>query len=202
LLLAAAGDPHRETAQKVASESASQPPRAANPLSSRWQASPHRPQQHAVVVLRAEALRTCRAAQSLHASLRARRRELRCFCLLWISPRSLTSMLPPGHRLEGPPLRNGVYSCLPAIPVALIPNKPAPRLSARCCWDLEAQRHRPICQPRYHFHPPPPACIVAGTSLPSPPLTSYLMPSARPRQPSSRPQHAACKVYSERGLRY
>lgn len=102
-------------------------------------------------------------------------------------------MSAPGDRLEGRPwtlpFRNGFYSRperpLPAIPVALSPNKPAPPGSARCCWDdLEAQRHRPHMPASIYTGP-----SSRGTSLPSPPLTSYLRPSALPRDTTSRPQH-------------
>lgn len=70
------------------------PPRAANPFASRGHLSPYRLQHHALFILRAEALRTCRAAQSLCVSLSDRR----CVALALLLPaffllRSLMSSL-------------------------------------------------------------------------------------------------------------
>jgi hypothetical protein len=103
-------------------------PRAANPLAPRGLLSPYRPHPHAVFVLLAAALRTCRAAQSPFA----RRSEVVAFscvsflpCVLFPPFTVPSCPLPlPGDRLEGPFSHNGFYSRLPAIPVALISNRP------------------------------------------------------------------------------
>ena len=124
------------------------PPRAANPLASRGQLSPYRPQHHALFILRAEALRTCRAAQSLCASLSPTDVALlRCVAFCLLSFCSVHSCPPSGDRLEGPPLRNRFYS----RPRHLQWHRAQRGLLSGhlhvYCWDLEAQRHRPICQP-------------------------------------------------------
>jgi hypothetical protein len=169
------------------------PPRTANPLSPlppRGLRSPYRPQQHAVFVLRAEALRTCRAAQSLHASLGVCNRRLCVAFARLLSPPFALPCPPPGDRLEGPPYRNGFYSHLPAIPVALISNKPAPWASARYCQDPAAVRHRSICQPRYHSLPSAPAStgLLVAVLLALPTTDSISDAISLPRHSSSRPQ--------------
>jgi hypothetical protein len=134
-LLADARAPPCSSPHNVASEVClihhHSPPRAANPLALRGHLTPYRPQHHALYILRAEALRTCRAAQSLCASLSPTdvALRLRCFCLLSFC--SGHSCPPSGDRLEGLPLRNGFYSRLPATPVAQSPTRSALRLGYR-----------------------------------------------------------------------
>ncbi len=126
------------------------PHRSTNGFPSRGLLSPYRSQLHAAFARRAEALRTCRAAQCPLRVLAGLAR--RCSCpALCCAAFSLSPMSAPGDRLEDRPWtlpnRNGFYSRpergLPAIPVAQSPNQTAPPGSARCCWDVEAQRHRP-----------------------------------------------------------
>ena len=139
----------------------------------------------------------------MHASLRVRNRR-RCvaFARLLSPPFALPCPL-PGVRLEGPPYRNGFYSHLPAIPVALISNKPAPWASARYCQDPAAVRHRSICQPRY---PVSTGLLLAVLlALPttkfisdaiSPPQTLFLPLSATPKFT----QNEACVTKTRRRL--
>jgi hypothetical protein len=95
------------TTQKSQAILPRRPPRTANPLSPlppRGLWSSYRPQQHAVFVLCAEALRTCRAAQSLHASLRVRNRG-RCVAFApSVFPSVRSSMSSPRRPPRGPSL--------------------------------------------------------------------------------------------------
>jgi hypothetical protein len=84
------------------------PPRAANPLASRGQLSPYRPQHHALFILRAEALRTLQGgAEPLRVSLSDRRCvvALRCFLPAFVLLRSLMSSLRRPPRGTSPPQR-------------------------------------------------------------------------------------------------
>ena len=174
---------------------------------------------HVVFVLRAAALRTCRAAQSLlrvsprpqTAVVESLRFFLPCVLFPPFTVPSCPPLLSPNDRLEGPSVHNGFYSRLPAIPVALISNRPCSPV--RCTLLLGSggrtpQTHMPASISLPSASASTGLLLVAVLlALPttdfisdaiSPPWTHYLPPSARPRPEFT--QKEACVTKTRRRL--